>query len=56
MAMRMQRSSGNVFADLGFPPEEAAHLRIRTDLMLQLTELIAERGLTQKAADRKSVV
>ncbi len=50
MPVRMQRSSGNVFADLGFPPEEAAHLLIRTDLMLQLTDLIAERGLTQKAA------
>ena len=25
MAMRMQRSSGNVFTDLGFSKEEAAH-------------------------------
>jgi len=46
----MQRSSGNVFADLGFPPEEAAHLLIRSDLMGQLRVLIAARGLTQKAA------
>lgn len=50
MAIRMQRSSGNVFADLGFPPEEAAHLLIRSDLMGQLRVLITERGLTQKAA------
>lgn len=50
MAIRMQRGSGNVFADLGFPPEEAAHLLIRSDLMGQLRVLIAERGLTQKAA------
>ena len=50
MAIRMQRSSGNVFADMGFPREEAAHLLIRTDLMIQLTGLIAERGLTQKQA------
>ncbi len=50
MAIRMQRSSGNVFADLGFPPEEAAHLLIRSDLMGQLRALITERGLTQKAA------
>ena len=50
MAIRMQRSSGNVFADLGFPHEEAAHLLIRSDLMGQLRVLIAERGLTQKAA------
>ena len=33
MAIRIQRSPGNVFADLGFPPEEAAHLLIRADLM-----------------------
>ncbi|MHB8839966.1 MAG: helix-turn-helix domain-containing protein [Gemmatimonadaceae bacterium] len=50
MAMRMQRSSGNVFTDLGFPREEAAHLLIRADLMIQLKKLIEERGLTQKAA------
>lgn len=50
MAIRMQRSSGNVFADLGFPAEEAAHLLIRADLMGQLRALIDERGLTQKAA------
>jgi predicted XRE-type DNA-binding protein len=50
MAVRMQRSSGNVFADLGFPPEEAAHLLIRADLMIDITRLIKKRGLTQKAA------
>jgi len=50
MSMRMQRSSGNVFVDAGFPPEEAAHMLIRADLMIQLCDLIEERGLTQKAA------
>ena len=50
MAIRMERSSGNVFADLGFPPEEAAHLLIRADLMGQVRAVIAARGLTQKAA------
>ena len=50
MAIRMQRSSGNVFADLGFPPEEAAHLLIRADLMGRVRDVIAARGLTQKAA------
>ena len=50
MAMRMQRSSGNVFTDLGFPKGEAAHLLIRADLMIQLKALIEERGLTQKSA------
>jgi predicted XRE-type DNA-binding protein/antitoxin component of MazEF toxin-antitoxin module len=46
----MQRSSGNVFTDLGFPTEEATHLLIRADLMIQLKALIEERGLTQKRA------
>jgi len=50
MAIRMQRSAGNVFTDLGFPKEEAAHLLIRADLMIQLKKLIEERGLTQKHA------
>ena len=50
MAIRIQRSSGNVFADMEFPREEAAHLLIRADLMIQVTALIAERGLTQKQA------
>ena len=50
MPPRSQRSSGNVFADLGFPPEEAAHLLIRTDLMLQLSTRIAEQKLTQQQA------
>jgi predicted XRE-type DNA-binding protein len=50
MAVRTQRSSGNVFADLGFPKAEAAHLLIRTDLMIQLGKLIKERGLTQQHA------
>ena len=50
MAVRMQRSSGNVFTDLGFPPEEAAHLLIRADLMIDINRLLKKRGLTQKAA------
>lgn len=50
MAIRMQRSSGNVFTDLGFPKEEAAHLLIRADLMSQLKGVIEKRRLTQKEA------
>ncbi len=50
MAVRQQRSSGNVFTDLGFPAEEAAHLLIRTDLMLEVASLIEKQGLTQKQA------
>lgn len=46
----MQRSSGNVFSDLGFSKEEAAHLLIRADLMSQVKRVIEARELTQKEA------
>jgi predicted XRE-type DNA-binding protein len=50
MAERIRRSSGNVFKDLGFPPQEAAHLLIRADLMIQIERILEERGLTQAKA------
>ncbi len=52
MTTKLRRSSGNVFKDLGFPAEEAEHLRIRADLMIALSRVIHDRGLTQvKAAE-----
>lgn len=50
MATKAHRSSGNVFRDLGFAPEEAKNLRIRSELMIQLRKLIGRRRLTQAAA------
>lgn len=50
MATKVTRSGGNVFEDLGFGPEEAEHLRIRSDLMLALRRVIDERKLTQARA------
>ena len=50
MAMKVQRSSGNVFRDLGFSPKEAESLRLRAELMVELGRLIKERKLTQSAA------
>jgi predicted XRE-type DNA-binding protein len=50
IARRASLPSGNVFQDLGFEPEEAANLRIRAELMLQLSETIHALGLTQSAA------
>ena len=47
---KLTRSSGNVFRDLGFPAEEAEHLRIRSLLMIEVRKLIEARGLTQKQA------
>ena len=49
---RITPSSGNVFRDIGFPPAEAAHLLIRSDLMIAIRSLIAERGFTQARAAR----
>lgn len=50
MAIRVRRSSGNVYRDLGFSPEEAENLRARSDLMIELTKIIKARRLTQTAA------
>ncbi|MBX3303353.1 MAG: XRE family transcriptional regulator [Nitrospira sp.] len=50
MKLKTTKSSGNVFRDIGFPREEAEHLLVRADLMIQVQKLIASRGLKQKAA------
>jgi predicted XRE-type DNA-binding protein len=52
MSTQVRSSSGNVFTDLGFSAEEAQNLKIRSDLMIELTRLIEEQGLTQAAAAR----
>jgi predicted XRE-type DNA-binding protein len=49
---RLRRSSGNVFRDLGFSSEEAENLRIRSEMMVRLTRVIEDRGLTQVEAAR----
>lgn len=48
--VRIARSGGNVFRDLGFGPEEAQHLLVRSKLMLQIEKVLRARGLTQSAA------
>ena len=50
MNVKVRRSSGNVFRDLGFPVEEAESLKLRADLMVQIRRLIENRKLTQAAA------
>ena len=52
MAIKMQRGSDNVFADLGFSPDEAANLRLRSDLMIQLRKRLAALRVTQTRAAR----
>ena len=48
--LRMQKSSGNIFLDIGFPRAEAVNLQIRSDMMIELEQIIVKRGLTQSAA------
>ena len=48
--VKLIRSSGNVFRDLGFSSDEAEHLKVRSDLMLNLQKTIAARGLKQAEA------
>lgn len=50
MKSKVVRSSGNVFADLGFPPDEVAVLTLRAQLMVALRKLIEQRGWTQAEA------
>ena len=47
---RVTRSSGNVFRDLGFPPDKAEHLLVRADLMIRLEKELGSRGLKQAQA------
>ena len=43
-------SSGNVFADLGYSPDEAAILQMRADLMADLRKYVNNKKLTQASA------
>jgi len=52
MSEAIVNSSGNVFIDLGYSPDEAAILQMRADLMADLRKFIKVKKLTQaKAAE-----
>jgi predicted XRE-type DNA-binding protein len=46
--VEVQRSSGNVFADLGLP--NAGKLKIKTGLVIEIRKAIRQQGLTQQEA------
>lgn len=48
--LKVTPSTGNVFRDLGFSGDEAEHLLVRADLLIELQRAIASRGLTQTRA------
>ncbi len=50
MGRKIRRSTDNVFRDLGFDAAESANLKLRSDLMIELSKLIKARGLTQARA------
>jgi predicted XRE-type DNA-binding protein len=52
MSKAVINSSGNVFVDLGYPPDEAAILKMRADLMADLRKFIKAKKLTQTKAAR----
>ncbi len=52
--VRIEKSSGNVYADLGLPHPEQELLKAR--LTLQIYRLIKKRGLTQTEAGKILVI
>jgi len=53
MSATITESSGNVFADLGFEPEEAVILQVRAKLMSDLREHLQASGMTQTEAAKR---
>jgi predicted XRE-type DNA-binding protein len=47
-----EKSSGNVFADLGFTPAAAAELTVKSSLITTIGDTIKQRDLTQQEAAR----
>jgi len=48
--LKVTRSSGNVFRDMGFSKAEAENLRLRSELMRQIDAYYRASGMTQAAA------
>jgi len=47
-----EKSTGNVFADMGFSPAEAAELTVKSSLITAIGDTIKQRKLTQQEAAR----
>jgi len=45
-------SNGNIFEDLGFEPAEASKLKIKAQLMSQISEWIKKKQLKQEEASK----
>jgi predicted XRE-type DNA-binding protein len=51
--MKVTKSSGNVFADLGFSTAEARNLSLRSELILALPTFIEKNNFTQAQAAKR---
>jgi predicted XRE-type DNA-binding protein len=49
--VEVQRSSGNVFADLGLP--DAEKLKVKTGLVIEIRKAMRRLGLTQQEAAKR---
>ncbi len=49
----IEKSSGNIFADLGFSPAESANLSLRSECMMALEQWFRSSGLTQATAAKQ---
>ena len=50
--LKIEKGSGNIFRDLGFPPGEAQNLIMRAELMIKIEQFVRKSGMTQKEAAR----
>ena len=50
-SIEVERSSGNVYADLGLP--DAEKLKIKTGLVIEIRKAMRKLGLTQQAAAKR---
>lgn len=47
--LKITRSSGNIFADIGFDKDEAENLKLRAELMMRIEDRFRESGVPQAA-------
>jgi predicted XRE-type DNA-binding protein len=48
--VKVTKSSGNVFRDLGFGRAESENLRLRSELMMRIEQFYRRSGMTQAEA------
>ena len=51
--IKIEKSSGNVFFDIGFSEEEAEYKQLRTDLAFAIHQLLEEQKLTPVKAEAR---